>query len=252
MSPAGWWTFWPIRRGTGSTLSGRTRTRYWCSMARPTRRSARCGPITIPPRWRFWPTRAAIPDGTVLLYDSSAGTFTVSRKDFTALSGAYAASDAGQFAIDNKLLNQSLARVAELDKGQGGTSGFAFVGDSVLRTSGPVTNSTSTAGPVLGAPGVIERVSLANPAIVLSTRTVEAPRFPTSTAAGGTVASGGATSAASQFIRSLVTLANGNIISLTQSGFVTLSSNFDATTSKPVVNSVVNTSDPSQALTGGG
>jgi uncharacterized protein (TIGR03437 family) len=195
---------------------------------------------------------AAMPDGTVLLYDSSAGTFTVSRKDFTALSGAYAASDSGQFAIDNKLLNQSLARVAELDRGQGGTSGFAFLGDSVLRTTGPVSSGPATGSNVVGAPGIIERVSLANPAVVLSTRTVEAPRFPTSTAAGGTVASGGATSAASQFIRSLVALPNGNIISLTQSGFVTLSSNFDATTVKPIVTSVVNTSDPSQALTGGG
>jgi uncharacterized protein (TIGR03437 family) len=66
------------------------------------------------------------------------------------------------------------------------------------------------------------------------------------------VASGGTTSAASQFIRSLAVLSNGTIISLTQSGFITLPGNFDATTAKPVVSSVINTSDPSQKLTSGG
>ena len=35
---------------------------------------------------------AAMPDGTVMLYDATADTFIASRKDFTALSGAYAAS----------------------------------------------------------------------------------------------------------------------------------------------------------------
>ena len=35
---------------------------------------------------------AAMPDGNVMLYDANADTFTVSRKDFGALSGAYAAS----------------------------------------------------------------------------------------------------------------------------------------------------------------
>jgi len=193
---------------------------------------------------------AAMPDGNVLLYDASAGTFTVARKDFTALAGAYAASEFGQFAIDNKLLNQSLTRVAELDKGLGGTSGFVFVGNSVLRTSGPVTAVGGSLPP--GSPGIIERVELSNPANILTTRTSEAPRFPTASVAGSTLASGGPTSAASAFIRSLVALPNGSIISLTQSGFTVLPANFDSTTSKPVISSVVNTSDPAQALTAGG
>ena len=34
----------------------------------------------------------AMPDGNVMLYDANADTFTVSRKDFTTLSGAYASS----------------------------------------------------------------------------------------------------------------------------------------------------------------
>src|SRR5439155_19224570 len=93
---------------------------------------------------------AAMPDGTLLLYDSSADTFTVARKDYPSLSGAYAASDTGQFAIDNNILNQSLSRIAVLDKGQGGTSGFAFAGSAIFRTTGPVTaGSTGAGGAVL-------------------------------------------------------------------------------------------------------
>jgi uncharacterized protein (TIGR03437 family) len=49
-----------------------------------------------------------------------------------------------------------------------------------------------------------------------------------------------------------VALNNGSIISLTVSGFTVLSSNFDATTAKPIITNVVNTSDPAQKLTGGG
>src|SRR5204863_9337092 len=102
-------------------------------------------------------TRAAMADGSVLLYDSTAAAFTVARKDYPSLSGAYAASDLGQFAIDNNILNQSLSRVATLDKGQGGTSGFAFAGQTVFRTTGPVTaGSTGAGGAVLNTPGLIE------------------------------------------------------------------------------------------------
>jgi uncharacterized protein (TIGR03437 family) len=196
---------------------------------------------------------AAMADGTLMLYDANADTFTVSRKDYPALSGAYAASDVAQFAIDNNILNQSLSRVAQLDKGQGGTSGFLFAGQTVFRTMGPVTSGsgTSAGSAALNGPGLIQRVDLAKPASPLGTRTIEAPVFPTATggsnAANGTVISGG-----TAFIRSLAPLANGTIISLTQSGFTLLPLNFDATTAKPVISSVVNTSDTNQPLTGGG
>ncbi len=47
-------------------------------------------------------------DGNVILYDATADSFTISRKDFTALSGAYAASSFGQFVVGSTLLNESL------------------------------------------------------------------------------------------------------------------------------------------------
>ena len=198
---------------------------------------------------------AAMADGNLLLYDSNADTFTVSRKDYTSLSGAYAASDLGQFAIDNNVLNQSLSRIALLDKGQGGTSGFAFAGQTtVFRTTGPVTTGSGVVagGAGFNTPGLIERLDLGTPPkAMVSTRTIEAPVFPTATG-GSTAATGTVIAGATAFIRSLATLANGNLISLTQSGFTVLSLNFDATTAKPIIREVVNTSDDKQPLTPGG
>ncbi|HTM50292.1 MAG TPA: hypothetical protein VL285_16480 [Bryobacteraceae bacterium] len=197
---------------------------------------------------------AAMPDGNLLLYDANADTFTVSRKDYGALSGAYAANDQGQFAIDNNILNQSLSRIALLDKGQGGTSGFAFSGQTVFRTGGLITTGSGTAAgsAVPGTPGLIERLDLARPASPVMTRTIEAPVFPTATG-GASVANGTVISGGTSFIRSLAMLSNGNIISLTQSGFTVLPPNFDAATAKPVVTSVVNpfTNDPKQLTAGG-
>ena len=195
---------------------------------------------------------AAMPDGNLLLYDSSADTFTVSRKDYGALSGAYAASDSALFAIDNNILNQSLSRIALLGKGQGGTSGFAFAGSTVFRTTGPIVAGAAAASTAsLNSPGLIERIDLSKPASPLGTRTVEAPVFPSATG-GSTAANGTTLKGASAFIRSLAGTANGNLISLTQSGFTVLPPSFDATTAKPVISSVVNTSDQTQPLTAGG
>ena len=191
---------------------------------------------------------AAMPDGNVLLYDVNAGTFTVARKDFIALSGAYAASDLGQFAVDNKLLDSSLVPVATFDQGAGGSSGFAFMDQSsVIRTTGPVTSGAGVASTgssvALNTPGSIERVNLNQPASPLTTRTIELPRFPSS----------GPSSAQSAFIRTLALLANRtSIISMTQSGFTALQSNFDATTTQPQITSVVNTANQSPTVTAGG
>src|SRR5260370_33433411 len=57
----------------------------------------------------------------------------------------------------------------------------------------------------------------------------------------------------SPFTRSLATLSNGKaMILLTQSGFTVLPSNFDATTTSPHIDNVVNTADRSLPLTAGG
>jgi len=177
----------------------------------------------------------------------AADTFTVARKDYPSLSGAYAASDLGQFAIDNNILNQSLSRNPVLDKGQGGTSGFAFAG-STASFAPPARlpeQSQVHSGP-LNTPGLIERVNLTNRISPLSTRTIEAPLFPVR---GPPMAQ--SSPGRNLFIRSLAALPNGTLVSLTQSGFTVFPLDFDATTAT-IINSVVNGTDKNQPLSPGG
>jgi WD40 repeat protein len=73
-------------------------------------------------------------DGSVMLYDANQNTFTVSRKDFSALSGAYAASNFSQYIVGNNLLDSSLVPVAQLETGTGSPSGQGAL-QAVLRAS---------------------------------------------------------------------------------------------------------------------
>ncbi len=199
---------------------------------------------------------AVSPDGTAILYDANAGTFTVSRKDYTTLGGAYAASDLGQFLVDNHLLDNSLVQVGAFDEGAGGSSGFVFLdATNVMRTTGPVTPGSGTAAAANppNTPGVIERVNLNNlGTVVTSTRTMELPLFPTAVSGGGSSSAGTTEPGVSAFIRTLVPLSNGNaLISLTQSGFTVLTSNFEAATAQPQITNAVNTANQAGGLTGG-
>jgi len=188
---------------------------------------------------------AVSPDGTAMLYDSNAGAFTVMRKDYSALGGAYAASDVGQFMVDHYLLDNSLVQTGVFDLGAGGSSGFSFLDAlNVIRTTGPVVPGSGTAAASAdtpNTPGVIERVNLSNLGRDTSlTRTIALPLFPAGANTG------------SAFIRTLAPLSNGNtIISLTQSGFTVLPWNFDATTAQPQIANAVNTANPVGGLTGG-
>src|ERR1700730_15622518 len=106
-----------------------------------------------------------MPNGTVMLYNATADTFIASRKDFTSLAGAYAASNYGNFIVDNHLLNASLVPMGDLSTTSGASSGFAFVDQMGFRTtsSGPQT------------PGAIQRVDLQLAGAVLPTGIAEAP-----------------------------------------------------------------------------
>jgi uncharacterized protein (TIGR03437 family) len=76
-------------------------------------------------------------DGTVYLYDANSNSFAVSRKDFTALSGPYAASAFNQYVVGNNLLDSSLVPVLQFETGTGTPSGFAFVNETGFRTNAP-------------------------------------------------------------------------------------------------------------------
>lgn len=175
-------------------------------------------------------------DGTVMLYDAVSGTFTTSRKDFTALSGAYAASNFNLYVVGNNLLDSSGVPVTQFESGTGSASGFAFVGPAAFRT----TAAAATAGAQSTAPGIIERLDLTNPSNTasLATPIVEAPLL-------------GSTNAA--FTRTLAPLPDQSaIVNLTVSGVTILPPDYDAAVAPPQINAVVNAADLSANIAPGG
>jgi uncharacterized protein (TIGR03437 family) len=171
---------------------------------------------------------AAMPDGRVMLYDANVDSFTVSRKDFTELSGAYAASAFDMFFVGNAVLNSSLVPVNRMETATGKSSGFAFVDQAALRAMSPDTAQA----------GILQRVSLPNVEGLRSTRTVESPR-------------GGLPDL--PFTRTLATLYNRSaVIMLTVSGYTVLPWNYDAAVAPPRLERVVNAADLTQPVAPGG
>ncbi len=192
-------------------------------------------------------------DGTVYLYDATAGSFTVSRKDFTALAGPYAASAFNQYVVGNNLLNSSLVPVMQFESGTGTPSGFAFVNESGFRTNSPVpaaspssttTTATSTT-PTTGSgqstsPGVIQRIAMNDPSSSVSNAAamVEAPLIGTT---------------ASPFTRTVAPLADQSaIMNLTISGVTVLPWSYNAAVAPPNITSVVNAGDGGSDIAPGG
>jgi uncharacterized protein (TIGR03437 family) len=171
---------------------------------------------------------AASADGSVLLYDANVDSFTISRKDFTSLSGAVAASAYGQYVIGNQIFDSSLVPTATIQPTNGSSSGFLFVDQNGLFISAPDSAS----------PGVLARVSAADGTAIVPTGVVEAPLL------GGI----GAT-----FTRTLAMPASRNeIVALTTSGITILPPNYDAAVSAPFINSVVSAADLSSPVAPGG
>ncbi len=170
----------------------------------------------------------ASPDGNVLLYDANADTFTVSRHDFTALQGAYAASSYSSYVVGNNLLNSSLVPVGTLEQSSGQAAGFAFVDQWGFRTTVAA----------LSSPGVIQRVDPTLAGGTRPTRMVEAPL---------------ATSTTQPFVRSLAPLYDRSaVVSLTVSGVTVLPWNYDAAVAPPQISKVVNAADFTQPVAPGG
>jgi uncharacterized protein (TIGR03437 family) len=169
-------------------------------------------------------------DGNIMLYNSNADTFTVSRKDSSALSGAYAASSFDQFLVGNSLMNSSLVPVRQLETGTGLSSGFVFMDQGGLRITAP--NSSS--------PGIIQRMDLQSGNGSGISRVVEAPLLSDPTTSTG-------------FTRTLAPLASRSaIVALTTSGFTVLPWNYDAAVAPPKIDQVVNAADFSKPIAPGG
>jgi uncharacterized protein (TIGR03437 family) len=170
----------------------------------------------------------AAPDGNVMLYSAVTDSFTVSRKDLAALSGAYAASSYNQYIVGNNLLNASLVPVAKLESGTGAASGFAFVDNTAYRTTAPDASSA----------GVIQRVDLATASGIRATRMIEAPML---------------ASAATPFLRTLAPLYSRNaIVNLSISGVTVLPWAYDESVAAPKITKVVNAADQGSGLAPGG
>jgi uncharacterized protein (TIGR03437 family) len=171
---------------------------------------------------------AAMPDGTVMLYNANVDTFTASRQDFASLAGAYAASSFNYFVVDNHLLNASLVPVASLENATGASSGFAFVDQSGFRTTAAAEQS----------PGVMQRVDMGEMTGVRPTGMAEAPL----------VGQPGAV-----FTRTLAPLYSRTaFVSLTISGFTALAWNYDASVAPPSIQAVVNAADGTAPVAPGG
>ena len=196
---------------------------------------------------------AAMPDGNVMLYDANADTFTVSRKDFTTLSGSYAASSYNSYVVGSTLLNASLVLAGVLETASGAPSGFAFIDQDGFRTT------TSS----LSAPGIIERFDATQSSVTgKPTRLVEAPLLPlsasstgsaTATAANFPTGSASGANVLMSFQRTLAPLYDRSaVISLTVSGFTVLPWNYDAAVAPPKITSVVNAADGKLPVAPGG
>jgi uncharacterized protein (TIGR03437 family) len=167
-----------------------------------------------------------MPDGNVILYDATVDSFTISRKDVTALSGAYAASSFGQFAVGNSLLNASLVPVGTLSSSTATPVGFAFGTTGALLT-----------GPGSGT-GVVQRVDTTSLLTEAPTRLAEMP--------AGNIPG-------FAFTRTLAPLANGNaIVELTTSGLLILPTAFDAAVAPPEITQIVNAADLTKPVAPGG
>ncbi len=172
---------------------------------------------------------AASADGTTMLYDANADSFISARKDFTSLSGAFAASNYGQYIVDNNLLNSSLVPVRKLDPTIGNSSGFAFVDQTGLRTTAVAVQATA---------GVIQRVQTSSGDGIRPTNIVEAPLT---------------SNLVSAFTRTLAPLSDQSaIVSLTTSGFTILPWNYDAAVAPPQLSKIVNAADFTKPVAPGG
>jgi uncharacterized protein (TIGR03437 family) len=174
----------------------------------------------------------------------------VARKDFTSLLGAYSASSYGVFMIGNNILNASLVTTGRLGTGSGTGSGIS-AGIAFIEQVGYRTTSTDVTGP-----GVVQKIDFEQGAALRATRIVESPLFtpplpPVDPTLPVTPAPVQVNSFA--FKRTLAALVDrGNLISLSQSGFIILPAAYDAPVAIPRITRIVNAADQTKPVAPGG
>ena len=180
----------------------------------------------------------ATADGTVLLYDDSYAAFEASRKDLSALGGAYSAISDNLFMAGGDLFNRSMVLDGAI-LGASTTSSILVSGGSAVVINAASPTSSGTAQRVTASAGV----GIAG----ASTQTIEAPvtqtilTTPPVGQIGETVLS---------FLRTVASINNGTTIYLSISGFTELPPTFDQPTPSPVISSLVNLADGGQVAPG--
>jgi len=170
----------------------------------------------------------AAPDGTIMIYSADANTFTIARKDFTALSGAFAASSYNTYIAGNNILNASGVPQGTLTTANGTTAGFAFTGQGGYQLAASAASSA----------GVIQNLPTLSSGTVQPTPMTEAPVLPTTTNA---------------FTRTVAPMPSaGTVIALTVSGATVLSANYAAATTPPSIASVTSAANGSASVAAGG
>jgi uncharacterized protein (TIGR03437 family) len=180
----------------------------------------------------------AAPNGNVMLYDATHDTFTLSRKDLTTLSGAYAVAPAGdsstsgpgfpsEYVIGDNVFDASLVPQGTLDTSVGTTYGFSFAAGGAYRVTG---STASAAGVIQTMPNLLQATN------VQAVRTVEAPVL---------------TRTSQPFIRTVAPLSS-SIVLLTTSGITVLAPNYNAAVSSPAITAVASAADGSQNVAPGG
>jgi uncharacterized protein (TIGR03437 family) len=167
-------------------------------------------------------------NGNIMLYAATGDTFVASRRDFSVLQGAIAASSYGSYIVGDNVLNGSVVPAGVLDTSVGATAGFAFVNQGGFRLSG-----ASASGP-----GAMENLPALPSAAVRPTLVVESPVTP---------------GVGNVFTRAISPLAVGtNLIAQTTSGFTVVAWSYDAVVTLPTISSVVNAANGGQAVAPGG
>jgi uncharacterized protein (TIGR03437 family) len=191
----------------------------------------------------------AMPDGTVALYDAQVNSFVASRKDVTALSGAYAALSDDLFVTGNNVFNTALVPIGHIDLLGGVSSGVTLVDGKGLLSTTPAGARSGVVqrfpiDPLRNDPLRNDQLSPISPA-----RTLEAPSVARSLVStplgqiGQTIL---------PFTRTLAALSNGqSIIQLSTSGFTVIPSGFDKPVQPPVIRAVTKAADGTAALAPG-
>jgi uncharacterized protein (TIGR03437 family) len=190
----------------------------------------------------------ASPDGNVALYTAAANTFVTSRQDFTALSGAFAASDFGYYVVGNSVLDSSLVPVGVVNPSALPSSAFTFMGEG-----GYMASAASAA-----AAGTLLQVNSLKTGTTVPLTVAEAPLLPVTnnlavTAGYGAYGSGAiSTHAQTSFSRTVAPLPSiGAIAMLTTSGITLLASSYPPGVS-PTISGITNAADGSSAVAPGG